>query len=242
MITLRLRFGKKEAKQDPRNFKMAALLKAETAPASYNFDNKHRNIPTPMFGNDQYGDCVIAGRGHQTLRFEHVEQGKILPITDADILKEWRLENGNTEDGLYILDSLNLWRKKGWTAAGKNYKIRAFAEVNPQNLSEVKRTIYSDIGIMTGFSLPDSWSDEFSKGKPWSNTKLPPDPYNGHCVLIVGYSKQYLTCITWAKRQKMTWPFFQRYCDEAYGVIDATNSRSVNEQVLGELLDKVHKC
>lgn len=236
-----LKLGKKEAKQDDRNFKMSALLKAVTPPASYNFDTG-RKIPVPMFANDKYGDCVIAGRGHQTLRFELKEQKKILPITDADILKEWRIENGNTEDGLYILDSLNLWRKRGWTAAGKNYKIKAFAQVNPLEKDEVKRTIWSDIGIMTGFALPDNWADAFNKGKPWSDTKQEPDPYNGHCVLIVGYTKNYLTCITWAKRQKMTWSFFQKYCDEAYGVIDAQNARNIDEAALEEMLARVNKC
>ena len=38
-------------------------------------------VPTPMFGNDVYGDCVMAGRGHQTLRFELIEQNKIIKIT-----------------------------------------------------------------------------------------------------------------------------------------------------------------
>lgn len=232
-------FGKKEAKKDERNFRMAALLKAETVPASYNFDNKHKNLPVPMFGNDKYGDCVIAGRGHQTLRFEHLEQGGVLPITEADVVKEWRIENGNSDEGLYILDSLNLWRKRGWTAAGKNYKIKAFAEVNPGNLSEVKATIYNDIGIMTGFALPDDWDTAFNKGKPWTNTRQPPNPYNGHCVLIIGYSKNYVTCITWAKRQKMSYPFFQKYCDEAYGVIDASNARNINEAALDEMLQGV---
>lgn len=239
-MTPQLKLGKKEAKRDERNFKMAALLKATAVPDSYNFDSKHRGLPTPMFANDRHGDCVIAGRGHQTIRFEHIEQNKILPITDADILKEWRIENGNTEDGLYILDSLKAWRKRGWKAAGKTYKIKAFAQVDPQNRAEVKTTIFSDIGIVTGFALPDSSLDEFNRGKNWTSTRQPPNPYNGHCVLIIGYTRDYLTCITWAKRQKMTWPFFLRYCDEAYGVIDASNVGNVNEPALDAMLEKVN--
>jgi hypothetical protein len=30
-----------------------------------------------MFANDYHGDCVIAGRAHQTLRFEDKEQNKM---------------------------------------------------------------------------------------------------------------------------------------------------------------------
>lgn len=241
MTSQMLKLGKKEAKRDQRNFKMSALLTKAAAdvPASYNFDNKHRNIPVPMFGNDQYGDCVIAGRAHQTLRFEHLEQGGILPITDKEVIDEYFRESGGQDTGLYILDSLNEWRKQGWTAAGKNYKIKAFAEVNPADLLEVKRTIWSDIGIMTGFALPDTFWDEFNKGKAWSKTTMPPNPYNGHCVLITGYTKTYLTCITWARRQRMTWKFFTKYCDEAYGIIDASNAGNVNGPVLEKLLNGI---
>jgi hypothetical protein len=42
-----------------------------------------------MFGNDVHGDCVIAGRAHQTLRFEDIEQGSVLMITDKEVLKEY---------------------------------------------------------------------------------------------------------------------------------------------------------
>ena len=92
---------------------------------------------------------------------------------------------------------------------------------------------------MTGFALPDTWADEFERKKYWKDTSLPPNPYNGHCVLIVGYSKLYLTCITWGRRQKMTYKFFDKYCDEAYGIIDATNRMNVNEDELENLLAKV---
>jgi hypothetical protein len=52
-----------------------------------------------MFGNDTIGDCVIAGRAHQTLRFEDIEPGSVLEaeslmITDKDVLKEYYKETG----------------------------------------------------------------------------------------------------------------------------------------------------
>src|SRR4029079_9610516 len=78
------KLGKAPAKKDSRNLKFATLLRATapTLPSSYDFDTTHSGIPTPMFGNDVHGDCVIAGRAHQTLRFEDIEQGSVLMITD----------------------------------------------------------------------------------------------------------------------------------------------------------------
>jgi hypothetical protein len=115
------KLGKAPAKKDKRNFKMAALLKKiPKVPREWDFDtadNKY-HIPLPMFGNDVYGDCVIAGRAHQTLRFEVVEQRKVIGMTEKDVLREyWKEEGGsgpNYDQGLVVLDSLNLWRKNGW--------------------------------------------------------------------------------------------------------------------------------
>ena len=110
------KLGKASAKKDKRNFKFAALLQAAppALPSSYDFDNTHNGIPTPMFGNDVHGDCVIAGRAHQTLRFEDIEQGSVMMITDKDVLNEYFKETGGADTGLVVLDSLNEWRHKAW--------------------------------------------------------------------------------------------------------------------------------
>src|SRR5215813_4216168 len=87
------KLGKAAAKRDKRNFKFAALLRAAPVlPPSYDFDTKHLGIPTPMFANDTYGCCVISGRAHQTLRFEDIEQGSVVMITDADVRAEYLKE------------------------------------------------------------------------------------------------------------------------------------------------------
>jgi hypothetical protein len=46
-----------------------------------------------------------------------------------------------------------------------------------------------------------------------------PGSWGGHCVPIVAYSPLTLTCITWGQRLKMSWNFFEDYCDEAYAVL-----------------------
>jgi len=220
-----VRFGKKPARRDPRNLKLSTILRAlPRLPAEYDFDLKHGGIPTPMFGNDRHGDCVIAGRAHQTLRFEDEEQEKILPIADTDVLKEWHLENGSSEDGIVVLDSLKLWRSRGWKAAGKTYRIRAFAEIDRKSHTEVKRTVCADIGAGLGLSLPDSALNEFYAGKPWAGTAEPPNQENGHYVYVPGYTRTGPVCVTWGRKQQMSWNFFDKYCDEAYAVIDAPDT------------------
>ena len=39
-----------------------------------------------------------------------------------------------------------------------------------------------------------------------------------------GYTKLGPVCVTWGRKQQMTWAFFNKYCDEAYAIIDAVDT------------------
>ena len=169
------KLGKAAAKRDKRNFKFATLLKAVPAlPPSYDFDTKHPGIPTPMFSNDTLGCCVISGRAHQTLRFEDIEQGSVLMITDKEITREYFKETGGADSGLVVLDSLNTWRHKGWKLGKHTYRIQAFAEVDRGNHAQTRRAIYADVGVGIGVNLPKSAQTETQTGQPWATTSGPP--------------------------------------------------------------------
>ena len=43
----------------------------------------------------------------------------------------------------------------------------------------------------------------------------------GHCVVLAGFDDDGATVISWGALYKMTWAFFSRYVDEAYGLISA---------------------
>jgi len=222
------KLGKAKARRDRRNLKLKAILRAPvTVPKEYDFDTSHRGVPTPVFANDRYGDCVIAGRAHQTLRFELIEQKKVITITDAEVIAEYFRETGGADEGLIVLDSLKRWRKNGWKAAGDNYVITAFAEIDRGAASQVKRTVFTDLGVGLGLALPISAQEEFEAGKPWritSGTGSTPNSWGGHYVYVTGYTTLGPTCVTWGRKHQMSWAFFNRYCDEAYAVIDAINT------------------
>lgn len=235
------RLGKAPAQRDERNFQLKALLRAPVKlPAEYDFDTNHRAVPTPMFGNDEHGDCVIAGRAHQTLRFELLEQKKIITISDDEVLDEYFDESGGGDDGLVTLESLRRWRLNGWRAGRKRYFIRAFAEVDRRSRPEMKRAIYMDLGVGIGLRLPKSAQKELDAGKPWQQTtgaNARANSWGGHYVYVTGYTKLGPTCVTWGRKQQMSWAFFQRYCDEAYAMIDALNTPKMQRGLKGTMLD-----
>ena len=243
------KLGKAPVKTDARNFKLAALLKAPPpAPAQYDFDLAHPGIPMPMFGNDVYGDCVIAARAHLTLRFEDIEQGSILMITDKTVLKEYFKETGGPDSGLIILNSLNEWRHQGWRPTSKknNYKIHAFAQINQSNHGEVKSAVYLLTAAYIGVALPKSAQSQIQTGQIWdvvSGPESAPNSWGGHCVIIPGYNPTGPVCVTWGRKQQMTWAFFDKYCDEAYAIVDEVDKKKgktgIDVQKLMEYLDSL---
>lgn len=221
------KLGKAPAKRDKRNLKFATLLKAPpTLPPAYDFDTANPGIPTPMFANDIYGCCVISGRAHQTLRFEKIEQGSVLMITDAQVVREYMRETGNVDSGLVVLDSLVSWRKRGWRVSRQSYKIQAFAELDRSSHDQIRLAIYSDVGVGLGVSLPDCAQAEIQTGQPWATTTGPgstPGSWGGHYIYVPGYTKIGPVCVTWGRKQQMTWAWFDKYCDEAYAIFDSND-------------------
>ncbi|MCM3879950.1 MAG: hypothetical protein ND807_07575 [Vicinamibacterales bacterium] len=241
------KLGKAKARRDSRNLKLKAILRVPVeVPKEYDFDTSHAGVPTPVFANDRFGDCVIAGRAHQTLRFELLEQKKIIRITDTDVVQEYFRETGGADDGLVVLDSLKRWRKQGWKAAGDKYFITAFAEIDRKSASEVKRTVFTDLGAGLGLSLPLTAQREFAAGKAWNKTTgsgSTRNSWGGHYVYVCGYTTLGPMCVTWGRKQQMSWAFFKKYCDEAYAVIDALNTRkkrlALNGTKIAAFLSKV---
>jgi len=147
-------------------------------------------------------------------------------ITDKEVLKEYFKETGGADSGLVVLDSLNLWRQKGWKVGKHSYKIKAFAEVNFANKQQVRQAIYSDVGIGLGVQLPTAAQDQIQSGQPWDVTSGPdavPGSWGGHYIFVPGYTPAGPVCVTWGRKQQMTWAWLNKYCDEAYAIFDAKN-------------------
>jgi hypothetical protein len=229
----KLKLGKRAAKRDRRNLKFAAILRAPLKlPKQYDFDKKHPGAPTPMFANDEIGNCVIAGRAHQTFRFELIEQKKVIRIRTADVTREYFKQTGGKDTGLVALESLKRWRKVGWKIGKNSLKIQAFSELNRSNHNEIKQAIVLDIGVGVGLALPAAADAQFNSGKLWevvtgSQGKI--NSWGGHYVYVCGYTDSGPVCVTWGEKQEMTWDFFDKYCDEAYGIIDALNTAKVKK-------------
>lgn len=222
------KLGKKKARRDSRNIKLKTILRLiPPIPDAYLVDSTSPEpVPVPMFANNLWGDCVIAARAHQQLRFEAFEQKRILQITDEEVLQEYWKEgkvlpcDRHPDRGLVLLESLKKWRKNGWTAGGQQHDIYAFAEIIPTDIMSVKTSIYFLAGTTAGIMVSQSALDQFDGRTGWDVVDNPGMLHGGHAIDIIGYDQAGPICVTWGRLQHMTWRFWEQYCDEAYAVVD----------------------
>ena len=226
---MNLKLGKLAVKHDTRTLQLRMFLPVKLPPIPDVFDVDTTLPCQPaldVLANDVLGDCVMAERGHQTRRFEAREQGCLALLPDkavlASVKREYKKEGHGLDQGLVVLDSLNCWRK-GWTINTRQYCIYAFGEIHPSDYSEVRATIYLLQGVCAGVELPISAQSQFENGQPWdvvAGSKGKPGSWGGHCIYLVGYNATGPVCVTWGKKQQLTWAFVSKYMSEAYGIVD----------------------
>lgn len=220
-----MKLGKLPARKDSVKLKLA---------------NYTSNLPTPptksghyalekdwgMLGNDQYGDCVFAGAGHETLLW-NAESGKNVQITTANALSDYSAVTGfnpndpNSDQGTDMQVAASYRKKTGVVdASGKRHQIAAYLALTPGNVTQLKQAIYLFSAVGIGIQFPNYAMDEFNAGQTW-HVKTGGTIDGGHYIPAVGYDRTYIYIVTWGKLQRMTWGFFKKYCDEAIAYISA---------------------
>jgi hypothetical protein len=205
-------------------------------------------------GEDALGDCVKASRAHQTLVFEGFEQGKQIEITDQEVVDEYFKETGGHDIGLVLLTSLKDWRNKGWTVGNRLYTIYAFASVDWHDHDQVKHSIHLLNGVNFGMIVFQTDLDQFNAGEGWHltgnngyfqgrhgvyacqyrDTDNKPATWVGTAIC---YSENGLWCMTWGRKQFMTWDFWDARVDEAYAIVDNKNKWQGDSPLDVEKLD-----
>lgn len=167
-----------------------------------------------MMLNDTYGDCTVAGVGHVIVAANAQVNGCDPVPTDAQIKDAYFALTGGQDSGCVELNVLRTWSTDGLFGN----KIAGFAPVAAHKLLDVHSAVAYFGSTYIGVSLPNSAQRQFANGEPWAIT--PEDQIEGgHCVVIVGYDANYLYAVTWGNIVSITYPWFARYCDEAWAVI-----------------------
>jgi hypothetical protein len=210
---IKMRLGKHPKKTDRRTLMLARYLPKLPTPL---VKVDHASLlPTDigMMGNDVYGDCTVAAAGHAIQSWSSYAGG-IYTVLDVDIIAAYKVISPN-DDGAFMLDVLNYWRKTG---VGGD-QIEAFIETGTADLIQAKLAIEYFGSHYIGMSLPDT--NTFG---PWDviSPSWPANPNNGHAVVLIGYddSRKMFKVATWGKIWDMSYSWFQKYTDESYAVLN----------------------
>jgi len=218
----KVKLGKQTAHHDKR---VPMLSKYTTGlpapPAKVDYTAKITNLG--MMLNDKLGDCTCAAVGHciQEWTAEAQKQQVILPdqtiLQLYEVVGHYNPNNPNTDKGAIELNVLNYWLAN--PVAGN--QLSAFAALEPHNHQEIQDAVYIFGNCYIGLALPLTAQTQtvwtVPPGGP--NGQGAPGSWGGHAVPIVAYDQRGLTCITWGELKRMTWQFWNAYCDEAYGLL-----------------------
>lgn len=238
------------AKLDSRTLKLETVIRTELLPAVpdyYHLDPE--GIPISAFGNDEVGNCVIAGQANWLLRSEKFQQDKYLPISTNMVKNRyWKMQgshclNPRPDNGLVILDNLKNWRNYGWRIDGQFYKLKAYGIVDWHNHKFVNFVGYYLFGNYVGVALPLSAQTEFFNNQPWSDTSGIGGEWGYHCIYIAPIANHIgPICLTWGKFHQITWEWWDKYVFECWACISKSESWKINpidDVKLESYLDKI---
>lgn len=242
-----MRLGKHDYKHDDRTAQLGSLISPTLVyPLIFDFDKGRAGFPLKSWGNDEWADCVLAGRANHVLRLERVEQRVTLALRESDVISEYQRlcqEQFNEtpqspgdqfDNGLVVLDAIRSWRNEGWRLELKTrpsniqhvYFVAAYGEIDPTDFEQVKAAIYLLHGVELGFQLPravmgkyDIWDYQGETGPEWR-----PGSWGGHLVYSKAYRSTDVEIITWGQKVRVTSSFLAKYCDEAWAVVDNFDS------------------
>lgn len=190
----------------------------------------YRTLPTPpaqfghenlintwgVLGNDNYGDCAVAGPCHQSMLW-CAESGTPAPFSDTSVLANYSAITGfdpndpDTDQGTAIGDMAKYWRNTGMADdTGHRHRIVAYLDLNPGDLREMLIACWLFQSVGLGFDLPASAQEQFADGEVWD--VVPGSPIvGGHYVPAVARRDGMTVGVTWGNEKDFTDDFFTTF-------------------------------
>lgn len=197
-----------------------------TPPDPNNFGHYNLVSDWQMLGNDQWGDCAIAGPFHAIMLW-NAEAGNQVSINTKCTLAAYSAITGfnpgagpsganPTDQGSNVQDVATYWQRTGLTdASGKVHKIDTYLALEPGNWEQLMHALYLFDGVGIGIECPSQYQQLFATGQVWG-ALADPDIEGGHYVLGVGARNGNVDLVTWGRTQQMNEAGYKQFCDEAF--------------------------
>jgi len=217
-IETQFKLGKLPAANDIRTLALARYVDTDALPPPPATLDLATDVPDwPMYANDRIGDCTCAAAAHMIEAWTAASRGRAVEISELAVLTAFEhvkiVDPVTEEEGAVELDVLKYWRRTGIA----RHRIGAFARVGLHDRRLVRAGAYLFGGLYIGIQLPlTAQGQEVWDWTPRLDYRGKPGSWGGHSVDVVGYDAHTLTVVTWGRLKRMTWTFWDHYCDEAY--------------------------
>ena len=215
-----VKFGRKPPRANALHARFARYsANLPVAPAKVDYRPLASSVLADVLGNDNEGDCVIAG-GYHWLSIITGGAGKLFKPSLAQINGDYHDIGGyvvgdpSTDNGCDLQTAMNYWTTKGFR---NGTKLQGWLSVDATKIAQVKQALWLFEGSYIGLGLPDAWIDPFpsSNGFVWDVGT--PNSANGHCFLGCGYDDTGLIIDTWGLFGTLTWAAVQQLCASRNG-------------------------
>lgn len=225
-----------------KRFKLGLNLAAEPPPLRFGDYLKTTELPTVptafghsglissknwgMLGNDQVGDCCIAGGMHAIMLWNAIAN-KIVAFSTADAIDDYCAACGYvrgdpaTDNGGDINSVATYWQRTGLRDMNNTrHEIAAFMAADPTNLGHLDLACYLFDAVGLGVELPSSAEDQFIDGQPWS-VVAGDTLEGGHFIPYVGKTADYRQVVTWGALQNVTEDWLKAYLKQVVVYVSA---------------------
>jgi hypothetical protein len=173
--------------------------------------------PWGMDGNDEYGDCGVAGIDHGELAVDSQTGVPLLGITRPTRVVQYYLKyTGGQDNGVVLANFLAYVQKTGYYGR----TLSAYAPVSVSDLSTLQFTINAYGYAYTGIQVTDKMMSATNAGQPWTAADFQNGTVEGgHCIPLVGYDSQNLYAVTWGQVQAIQYSAWHLISTEAWANI-----------------------
>lgn len=196
---------------------------AVALPPSTNRREKAKASLSTMLGNNRYGNCVIAGFGHQVgvWTANDPDSGGEVVMAEQEAVSQYRTICGPGDNGCSIPAVLAYAKSKGITVAGRNHKIGDFVKIDWKNHDLVRAAIFALGGVKIGFRCPP----QFLQNAEWKYYGPPvtrgPGAWGGHDAPPVDYTEDGPLSSSWGRVYQWSWQAWDSYVTECYAPLSA---------------------
>ena len=203
-----------------------------------------------MLGNDEWGCCVFAEKGHLHMLWSKMGQHKLDLFTTFNVLSDYAAVTGfnasdpESDQGTDMKAAAEYHRKIGVIDKNKvRRRVSSYINNAPGDLDQLALCVYLFGAVEIGVILSNENMTQFDDEKVWTVTGT---PVGGHCIPIFGRDGNGdFDSVSWGRRTKLSGAFLQKQMDEGITYLsDQTlNSKGIaggfNRATLDQMMAKI---